>query len=83
MTTACVTPACSSASTRYKVYIGPGKYFVTSDVGDGRVQWYSFLACPPGTKRAGDTWEEGSTSDAQGNDVISYLKGAPPTHPDQ
>lgn len=25
--------------TGYKVYIGPGRYFVTSDVGDGRVQW--------------------------------------------
>ena len=41
----------------YKVYIGPKKYFVTSDVGDGRVQWYSFLAQPPGTNRAGDSWE--------------------------
>ena len=60
----------------YKVYIGPGKYFVTSDVGAGRVQWYSFLACPPGTKRAGDTWEEGEeeTTGKQGSDVISYLK---------
>ena len=39
----------------YKVYLGPKKYFVTSDVGDGRVQWYSFLAQPPGTKRAGES----------------------------
>lgn len=31
----------------YKVYIGPGKYFVTSDVGSGRIQWYAFLALPP------------------------------------
>ena len=58
----------------YKVYIGPGQYFVTSDVGGGRVQWYSFLACAPGTKRAGDTWDETATSDEQGSDVISYLK---------
>jgi len=36
--------------TGYKVYIGPGKYFVTSDVGSGRIQWYAFLALPPGTK---------------------------------
>ena len=28
--------------TGYKVYIGPKRYFVTSDVGDGRVQWYVF-----------------------------------------
>ena len=35
----------------YKVYIGPKKYFVTSDVGDGRVQWYAFLCLPPGSKK--------------------------------
>ena len=58
----------------YKVYIGPKKYFVTSDVGNGRVQWYSFLAQPPGTDRAGDSWEGGESSEAQGADVISYLK---------
>jgi len=58
----------------YKVYIGPKKYFVTSDVGDGRVQWYSFLAQPPGTKRAGDSWEGGASTDAEGADVIAYLK---------
>jgi len=59
----------------YKVYIGPGKYFVTSDVGNGRVQWYSFLAQPPGTGRARDTWEGDASSEAEGADVISYLKG--------
>jgi zeaxanthin epoxidase len=58
----------------YKVYIGPKQYFVTSDVGDGRVQWYSFLAQPPGANRAGDSWEEGSTSESEGKDVISFLK---------
>jgi len=34
----------------YKVYIGPSKYFVTSDVGSGRIQWYAFLGLPAGTK---------------------------------
>uniref|UniRef100_A0A6U5CIA3 FAD-binding domain-containing protein n=2 Tax=Hemiselmis andersenii TaxID=464988 RepID=A0A6U5CIA3_HEMAN len=34
----------------YQVYIGPGKYFVTSDVGKGRTQWYAFLALPEGSK---------------------------------
>jgi zeaxanthin epoxidase len=34
----------------YKVFIGPGKYFVTSDVGSGRIQWYAFLGLPAGTK---------------------------------
>ena len=40
------SPVCCS----YKVYIGPGKYFVTSDVGSGRIQWYAFLGLPAGTK---------------------------------
>jgi len=59
----------------YKVYIGPRKYFVTSDVGDGRVQWYSFLAQPPNTRRAGDSWEGGASTEKEGTDVIAYLKG--------
>lgn len=58
----------------YKVYIGPRKYFVTSDVGDGRVQWYSFLCKPPGTKRAGDSWEGGESSEEEGSSVIADLK---------
>jgi len=31
----------------YKVYIGPGQYFVITDIGNGRYQWYAFLARPP------------------------------------
>jgi hypothetical protein len=38
----------------YKVYIGPGQYFVTSDIGRGRMQWYAFLALPPGSKARDD-----------------------------
>ena len=30
----------------YKVYIGPGQYFVITDIGKGRYQWYAFLARP-------------------------------------
>eukprot|EP00929_Paragymnodinium_shiwhaense_P112352 TRINITY_DN8060_c0_g1_i1.p1 TRINITY_DN8060_c0_g1~~TRINITY_DN8060_c0_g1_i1.p1 ORF type:complete len:654 (+),score=164.64 TRINITY_DN8060_c0_g1_i1:75-2036(+) len=59
----------------YKVYIGPEKYFVTSDVGNGRIQWYAFLAMEPGSKKAADSWEGQNSSAKQGNDVISYLKG--------
>ncbi|KAL7527922.1 hypothetical protein ACHAXR_002192 [Thalassiosira sp. AJA248-18] len=33
----------------YKVYIGPGQYFVITDIGNGRYQWYAFLARPPGS----------------------------------
>jgi zeaxanthin epoxidase len=31
----------------YKVYIGPGQYFVITDIGNGMYQWYAFLARPP------------------------------------
>merc|ERR1719191_2266236 len=33
----------------YKVYIGPQQYFVVTDIGKGRYQWYAFLAKPVGT----------------------------------
>jgi len=59
----------------YKVYIGPGRYFVTSDVGNGRIQWYAFLALPPGTKKAEDKWEGKSSTESEGENVISWLKG--------
>jgi len=31
----------------YKVYIGPGQYFVITDIGKGNYQWYAFLARKP------------------------------------
>ena len=37
-------PACG-----YKVYIGPQQYFVITDIGRGRYQWYAFLSRPPGS----------------------------------
>mmetsp|Transcript_7893 Transcript_7893/g.23496 ORF Transcript_7893/g.23496 Transcript_7893/m.23496 type:complete len:535 (-) Transcript_7893:39-1643(-) len=33
----------------YKVYIGPNQYFVITDIGKGRYQYYAFLARPPGS----------------------------------
>jgi zeaxanthin epoxidase len=33
----------------YKVYIGPGQYFVVTDIGKGNYQWYAFLAREPGS----------------------------------
>jgi len=30
----------------YKVYIGPGQYFVITDIGKNSYQWYAFLARP-------------------------------------
>lgn len=32
----------------YKVWVGSRKYFVSVDVGGGRIQWYAFLNIPPG-----------------------------------
>lgn len=43
----------------YKVYIGPGQYFVITDIGNGRYQWYAFLARPPGS--VNDPKPEGSS----------------------
>jgi len=34
----------------YKVYMGPKRYFVCSDVGQGRIQWYAFCGVPEGTE---------------------------------
>jgi len=33
----------------YKVWVGSRKYFVSVDVGGGRIQWYAFLNIPPGS----------------------------------
>jgi len=62
--------------TGYKVYIGPQRYFVTSDVGDGRIQWYAFFALPPGTKRAPSGWggsERDNQADPEEN-LVDYIK---------
>jgi len=34
----------------YKVYMGPKRYFVCSDVGRGRIQWYAFCSVPEGAE---------------------------------
>ena len=37
----------------YKVYLSKGKYFVCSDVGRGRMQWYAMVGQEPGNKAMG------------------------------
>ena len=32
----------------YRVFLGNGQYFVSSDVGNGKMQWYGFYKEPPG-----------------------------------
>lgn len=34
----------------YRVFLGNGRYFVSSDVGDGKMQWYGFHKEPQGGK---------------------------------
>jgi zeaxanthin epoxidase len=63
--------------TGYKVYIGPKRYFVTSDVGQGRIQWYAFFALPPGTKKAPSGWggtERSEQAEPEEN-LVEYIKG--------
>lgn len=50
--------------------------YYSSDVGDGRIQWYAFFALPPGTKRAPSGWG-GSERDNQANpeeNLVEYIK---------
>jgi zeaxanthin epoxidase len=62
--------------TGYKVYIGPKRYFVTSDVGDGRIQWYAFFAFPPGSKKAPSGWGGSQREDQAdpGENLVEYIK---------
>lgn len=34
--------------SRYRVFLGYSQYFVASDVGAGKMQWYAFHREPPG-----------------------------------
>ena len=49
----------------YKVYIGPGQYFVITDIGNGNYQWYAFLARPP----------DSAASVAKPDGTSMYLQG--------
>lgn len=61
----------------YTVYIGPKRYFVTSDVGKGRIQWYAFFALPPGTKKAPSGWAGTSRTEQADTEenLVEYIKG--------
>jgi len=43
----CVPPDIKEVG--YKVWVGSRKYFVSVDVGGGRIQWYAFMNIPPGS----------------------------------
>jgi len=49
----------------YKVYIGPGQYFVITDIGKGNYQWYAFLAREPNS----------ADSTAMPDGTSAYLQG--------
>jgi len=44
----CVPPDIKEVG--YKVWVGSRKYFVSVDVGGGRIQWYAFLNYAPGSQ---------------------------------
>jgi zeaxanthin epoxidase len=48
----------------YKVYIGPSQYFVITDIGKGRYQWYAFLARTAGSAK----------NEEKPNGQVAYLK---------
>mmetsp|Transcript_59981 Transcript_59981/g.111253 ORF Transcript_59981/g.111253 Transcript_59981/m.111253 type:complete len:575 (-) Transcript_59981:53-1777(-) len=52
----------------YKVYMGPKKYFVTSDVGQGRIQWYAFCGVGENSLIPADHDEKKAY-------VLSYFQG--------
>ena len=49
---------------------------MTSDVGDGRIQWYAFFALPPGSKRAPSGWGGSERKDQAdpGENLVEYIK---------
>jgi len=62
----------------YKVYIGPGQYFVITDIGNGRYQWYAFLAKPAGSaekeeKPDGSTFYLGNVFEGWSKDIHHIL----------
>jgi zeaxanthin epoxidase len=52
-------PSPDNGDVGYKVYIGPQQYFVITDIGNGRYQWYAFLARASGS--VNDPKPEGSS----------------------
>lgn len=49
-------PRPSLPAVGYRVFLGNGKYFVSSDVGGGKMQWYAFNKEP--ADGTGEGWEE-------------------------
>jgi hypothetical protein len=58
---------CPPAAVGYRVFLGNGKYFVSSDVGGGKMQWYGFHKEP-----ANGT----GTHQCKGGRNMSFVQGA-------
>jgi len=73
----------------YKVWVGSKKYFVSVDVGGGRIQWYAFMNIPPGslgnTVPQGETleWLKSSEYSDWAPDVQFLLDNSPPDEVEQ
>jgi len=77
------------AEVGYKVWVGSKKYFVSVDVGGGRIQWYAFMNIPPGSLAATmpreDTlgWLKESEYGDWAPDVQFLLDNSPPDEVEQ
>jgi zeaxanthin epoxidase len=66
----------------YKVFLGSRKYFVSVDVGGGRIQWYAFLNIPPNTLNFSNSaeslqWLKESEFNEWGKEVHQLLDCTP------
>lgn len=59
----------------YKVFIGPNQYFVVTDIGKGRYQWYAFLAKPVGTAKSEAHLKPTEANDGCAAGNPAYLRG--------
>ena len=56
--TAAASKASTAAAARYRVFLGNGRYFVSSDVGGGKMQWYAFHKEPAGGRSSAEAVAE-------------------------
>jgi zeaxanthin epoxidase len=65
----------------YKVWVGSRKYFVSVDVGGGRIQWYAFMNIPPGSLSVAPentlAWLKGDEYSEWAPDVQFLLDNSP------
>ncbi|GAB5370570.1 hypothetical protein AAMO2058_001504300 [Amorphochlora amoebiformis] len=65
----------------YKVYMGKKKYFVATDIGKGRIQWYAFIGVDSSEKtpegREGISWLHDNVFKEWTEEVRALIKATP------